>query len=119
MTVERNSTGENKIVFYTPWEERMNKNAAHIELYRFRQAESVAARSETLAERRTDLSPREIVSMRELQRMVFRKITGIEFEQRHVMRQWLEEVERTGDYTVDELRQRLRRHFQSLGERSD
>ena len=109
MALEHGNTGQDTVVFYTHAERRANKYAAKRELIKLRRAEVVAVQSETLAERRTDLPPRNIASLRELQRAAFRKVTGIDVEERHVMKQLLEQLERTGDFTVDDLRQEVRR----------
>ena len=113
MTRTSHNIGSDANIFATPaeeaWQRSANKHAARRELISLRRTENLAQRVETLSERRTDLTARSLASLRELMRAAYRKVTNIEIEERDVMRGLLEQMEKTGDYTVDELRQDVRR----------
>ena len=91
------------------WQRLTNKREAQYALNKIQSNEDFAIRSETLVERRTDLSRAHVEFLRDWQREVYFKTTGVAVEERHFMKPMLEAVAMTGDYTIEELRQDVRR----------
>ena len=123
MPAERFGTGLSTKEFPSPadeaWQRLQNIRAAQFALLKLRQSETLAQLCETLEQRRTDLPQQRIELLRDWQREVYRRASGFEVEERHLMQPLLEDVSRTGDRTIEALRQEVGRFLRNAEGLSD
>lgn len=83
------------------WQQRTNRRDAQRLLIRMRRFEHIARHREAL-DGRADLSARRIMSLRTRKQQRYRRLTGIEIDERAFVLPLLEELADTGDTTVAE-----------------
>lgn len=89
------------------WQQRSNRREAQRMLIRMRRAENIARNCEPL-DGREELSELRIMILRIRKQDAYRRLTGIEIDERAFVRPVLEELAETGEMTVTEAIHELR-----------
>lgn len=89
------------------WQRRANRREAQRALLRLKRAEELADNTEAL-DLRDDLSELRLMALRSRKQEEYRRVTGIEIEERAFVRPLLERLAETGEMTVAEAIHELR-----------